>query len=216
MRETFESNVFTDLISKIKVFEKAREEKLTLSSAELLDGEHFEMVNFRKEVGNFVELNALDFMRVFQTVQIPTKEKYDNTKYIEKQEWMIRDTGFFVRATYHTCYNPVRRALSGISKYVYFNCSKEVREMIGHIQHQNMSNVVRKRKREVIKSEYEKREKEREEQKQSSEGSAFSFETSKGGKKKRENADASEPSDKRTRSVPANRKFGPENDNMDV
>ena len=46
LRETFESNVFTDLISKIKVFEKTREEKLTLSSAELLDGEHYEMVNF--------------------------------------------------------------------------------------------------------------------------------------------------------------------------
>ena len=218
LRDTFESGTFDNLISTIKVFEKTREEKLMLSTTELLDGDHYAMVIFRKAVQTFLEMNAYEFGKVFQLLQVPTKAKYDNKAYIEKQEWNVREHGFFIRVRYHKCDNPVRNALDNISKYVYQNCGKEVREMIGHVQYTNMSKIVREKKNKALKSEFEKRVKERDETQKRSEGSSFSFESKKDGNKnkKRDNAENSASSDKRPRSVPALRNSETIDDGMDV
>ena len=217
LRDTFESGTFDTTLGHISALDKTRKEKLILSAAELIDGDHDEMLVFQNAIQDFLKLSVKNFCKVFKKLTIPTVDNYDSKEYIEKQEWVVKDNGFYLRASYHRSDNPVRNMLHDISRYLYNCCSKEMREMLGHVQHTNMTQILRDEKNEVLKEEYEKRVKEREEKNQPSESSgAFSFlsDKNKNDKKKRANTSENKKDDKRPRSEPANRDQLPSSSNQ--
>ena len=211
-KEQLESKMFTDKYKECEDEKAQRDQKLTLSTEELLDFSFQEKYEFKKACEYFLSLSAKEFLNHFSPVTIGTKEKYVADVYIERQEWYLKDGGeknFKVGIKYHTHNSDLRVALSKISFFLHNRCGNDFKNVLNQVQFRSMSEVLQNEKFELSKKEREE-EKEKREANEKTSGSSdqFSFLPDKDNakEKKKRPGNEKEAESKRSRSEPAERK----------
>ena len=156
VNEVVNSQQYNEVKNEFTRVKYEREQKLTLSTDELVESRYGEQKLFVKACEFLNECAPREFCSTFKKIHIPVKD-FDSKKYVEDLEFLTKDGKFYLKTHFHSQHSRILNAIKEVCKFTFFHCNQETKDLLGVANYNSMSNVLFEKIKEKKKEEYEKR-----------------------------------------------------------
>jgi len=130
VNEVVNSQQYNEVKNEFTRVKYEREQKLTLSTDELVESRFGEQKLFVKACEFLTECAPREFFSTFKKIHIPVKD-FDSKKYVEDLEFLTKDGKFYLKTYFHSQHSRILNAIKEVCKFTFFHCNQETKDLLG-------------------------------------------------------------------------------------